>query len=144
MPDTDFSRSETLVLNRVQKGIPCSREPYKVMGGELGLSEDEVIGTVGSLREKKVIRNISGIFNGRDLGYYLSLVAFCVPENKIEMAAEIISSHPGVSHNYLRSHKYNIWFTLAEESEQDFYKTVSVLAANPARRIILCSGMRSS
>lgn len=124
-----FTSSETLVLNRVQKGIPCSREPYKVIGDELGLSEDLVIDTVKSLRERRVIRNISGIFNGNGLGYYLSLVAFQVPESKITEAGEIISSHPGVSHNYLRNHKYNIWFTLAEVSEEDFYKTVSVFAA---------------
>lgn len=125
----DFTRAETLVLNRVQKGIPCSREPYRAMGDELGISEGEVIDTVISLREKNVIRNISGIFNGKELGYFLSLVAFQVPEDKIEQAGAVISSHPGVSHNYLRSHKYNFWFTLAEVSEADFNKTVSVLAA---------------
>lgn len=124
-----FSKRETLVLNRVQKGIPCSREPYRVIGDELGLSEEQVIDTVKSLREKEVIRNISGIFNGKELGYYPSLVAFQVPESRIDKAGDIISSHPGVSHNYLRNHKYNIWFTLAEENEKDFYKTVSILAA---------------
>jgi DNA-binding Lrp family transcriptional regulator len=33
-----------------------------------------------------------------------------------------------VSHNYLRNHKFNIWFTLAEESEAEFHKTVLLLA----------------
>ncbi len=124
----EYTRSEALVLNRIQKGIPCSREPYRVMGEELGLSEDEVLNTVKSLRQKKVIRNISGIFNGQKLGYYLSLVAFQVPVDRADKAGEIISSHPGVSHNYIRNHQYNIWFTLAEESEADFQKTVSSLA----------------
>jgi siroheme decarboxylase len=30
-------------------------------------------------------------------------------------AAKIINSHPGVSHNYLRDHEFNIWFTVATE-----------------------------
>jgi len=123
-----FSREEALVLNRVQMGIPCASEPFQVMAEEIGLKEDDVLETVSRLKEKKIIRNISGIFNGEKLGYTLSLVAFQVPEKNIEKAAEIINSHPGVSHNYLRGHKYNIWFTLAEESEDDFFKTVSVLA----------------
>ncbi|HOP30394.1 MAG TPA: Lrp/AsnC family transcriptional regulator [Spirochaetota bacterium] len=124
----DFSRVETLVLNRVQVGIPCASEPFRVMADELSLKEDEVLETVAHLKEKKIIRNISGIFDGKKLGYYLSLVAFEVPEERADAAGAVISSHPGVSHNYLRNHRYNIWFTLAEECEDDFYKTVSVLA----------------
>ena len=27
--------------------------------------------------------------------------------------AKIINSHPGVSHNYLRNHEFNLWFTIA-------------------------------
>jgi len=124
----DFSRGETLVLNRVQIGIPCASEPFRVIADEIGLTEDEVLEIIIRLKKNNIIRNISGIFNGKKLGYYLSLVAFEVPVEKVDGAAEIISSHPGVSHNYLRNHRYNIWFTLAEESEEDFEKTVSVLA----------------
>ena len=32
-------------------------------------------------------------------------------------AAKIINSHPGVSHNYLRNHEFNMWFTLAVEGD---------------------------
>jgi len=35
----------------------------------------------------------------------------------VESAAEIINRHPGVSHNYLRNHAFNIWFTLAVPSD---------------------------
>lgn len=125
----EFSEKEALVLNRVQKGIPGVSEPFLVIAGETGLAEDEVIETVSRLKENKVIRNISGIFEGKRLGYFLSLVAFEVPAGKVDAAARIISSHPGVSHNYLRNHRYNIWFTLAEESEVEFHRTVSILAS---------------
>lgn len=124
----DFSASENLVLDRIQKGIPCSPEPYAEIAESAGLTEDEVIQTVNTLREKKVIRNISAIFDARVLGYSMSLVAFQVKPEMIEHAAEIINSHPGVSHNYLRHHKYNIWFTLAEESPADFTKSAETLA----------------
>jgi DNA-binding Lrp family transcriptional regulator len=36
------------------------------------------------------------------------------PENPWR-AANIINQHPGVSHNYLRDHEFNIWFTIATE-----------------------------
>lgn len=125
----EFSEKDARVLNRVQMGIPCVSEPFQVIAEEIGLTEDEVFEIIARLKKNKIIRNISGIFNGKKLGYYLSLVAFEIPGERVYAAAEIISSHPGVSHNYLRNHRYNIWFTLAEESEEDFNRTVTVLAA---------------
>jgi DNA-binding Lrp family transcriptional regulator len=38
------------------------------------------------------------------------------PENPWQ-AAKIVNSHPGVSHNYLRNHDFNMWFTLATEPD---------------------------
>jgi siroheme decarboxylase len=38
------------------------------------------------------------------------------PENPWR-AARIINAHPGVSHNYLRNHEFNIWFTIATEPD---------------------------
>ena len=29
----------------------------------------------------------------------------------------MINAHPGVSHNYLRNHEFNIWFTIATEPD---------------------------
>ena len=38
------------------------------------------------------------------------------PENPWR-AANVINDHPGVSHNYLRNHEFNIWFTIATEPD---------------------------
>jgi DNA-binding Lrp family transcriptional regulator len=36
-----------------------------------------------------------------------------VAPEQIAEAADVINSHPGVSHNYRRNHDFNLWFTLA-------------------------------
>ncbi len=43
--------------------------------------------------------------------------------------AKIINSHPGVSHNYLRNHEFNMWFTIAveEDSKLGLQGTLDVL-----------------
>ena len=41
------------------------------------------------------------------------LVAAKVDAENPHRAAKIINSHPGVSHNYLRTHEFNLWFTIA-------------------------------
>jgi DNA-binding Lrp family transcriptional regulator len=43
------------------------------------------------------------------------LVAAKVDPEHPWRAAKIINSHPGVSHNYLRDHDFNLWFTVATE-----------------------------
>ena len=130
----EFTDREAVILNRVQKGIPGVIEPFKAIAEETGMPEEQVLETVSALKEKKVIRNISGIFEGKKLGYCLNLVAFEVPDDRADEAGAIISLHPGVSHNYLRNHRYNIWFTLAEENEQEFHKTVNILFAKTGAR----------
>jgi DNA-binding Lrp family transcriptional regulator len=41
-----------------------------------------------------------------------TLIAAHVEEDKLSAVADAINSLPNVSHNYLRNHYYNLWFTL--------------------------------
>ena len=45
------------------------------------------------------------------------LVAAKVDAENPWRAANVINAHPGVSHNYLRNHEFNIWFTIATEPD---------------------------
>ncbi len=109
-----FTKTEKLILNRVQRDIPLSPDPWEGLAAELGLDEEELIASIRALKEAQIIRGVSAIFEASALGYDSSLVAVSVPGGaEADRAAGIISAHPGVSHNYLRAHHYNIWFTLA-------------------------------
>jgi DNA-binding Lrp family transcriptional regulator len=65
------------------------------------------------LLDERIIREITPIFDTRALGYASMLVAAKVDAENPHRAAKIINSHPGVSHNYLRTHEFNLWFTIA-------------------------------
>ena len=45
------------------------------------------------------------------------LVAAKVDPEHPHRAATVINAHPGVSHNYLRNHDFNLWFTIAVEPD---------------------------
>jgi len=98
-------------LTRIQKGFPIAERPFAELAAELGSGEAELLALYRRLKDEKVIRQTSAIFDTKSLGYRSSLVAFRVAD--IEKAAEIVNEHPGVSHNYLRNHDFNLWFTLA-------------------------------
>ena len=65
------------------------------------------------LLDGRIIREITPIFDTRALGYSSMLVAAKVDPEYPHRPAKIINSHPGVSHNYLRDHEFNLWFTIA-------------------------------
>ena len=122
------------LLYRMQHSFPMMDKPFHILADELNTTPAKVIDIVKKLKEEKIIRQTSAIFDTKRLGYKSSLVAFKVPEEKIESAAEIINQHPGVSHNYLRNHDYNIWFTMAvaPDSRIGLEKTIEILAEKSA------------
>ncbi|RLA68710.1 MAG: Lrp/AsnC family transcriptional regulator [Epsilonproteobacteria bacterium] len=118
------------ILSRIQKKFPLVAQPFKAIADELGMEEAEVLSILQEEKANKIIRQTSAIFDTKRLGYKSSLVAFKIPEDKIDSAVKIINSHPGISHNYERNHDFNIWFTLAVPPSTIFglEKTVELLA----------------
>lgn len=120
---------ENELLFEMQNAFPMIERPFKAVAEKLNQTEEEVLSLVQKLKDDKIIRQTSAIFDTKRLGYKSSLVAFKVDEDKIDQAAEIINAHPGVSHNYLRNHDYNIWFTMAvaPDSKLGLEKTIEIL-----------------
>ncbi|CAN5190083.1 AsnC family transcriptional regulator [soil metagenome] len=117
------------ILNYIQREFPLEREPFAAIGREIGIAQDEVIRRIETLKRGKVIRQISAIFDTRVLGYQSSLVAATIPPEKLNAGAKAINSHPGVSHNYERNNKLNLWYTVAvpPDSRLGLESTVNVL-----------------
>ncbi len=103
------------LLNAVQAGIPLTRRPYLGIAEAVGIDEDEVLRRMGVLKDAAIIRQVSAIFDTRALGYESTLVAAAYPDDRLFEAATVVNGHPGVSHNYRRTHRFNMWFTLAVE-----------------------------
>ncbi|MEK6227717.1 MAG: Lrp/AsnC family transcriptional regulator [Actinomycetota bacterium] len=103
------------LLNLMQGSFGLESRPYARVGELAEVSEDEVMRRVGRLLDERIIRQVTPIFDTRVLGYESMLVAAKVDPENPHRAARIINSHPGVSHNYLRNHDFNLWFTIATE-----------------------------
>jgi len=117
------------LLYQMQNAFPMTQRPFLEIAKALNSTEAEVLHTVQQLKNDKIIRQTSAIFDTKRLGYKSSLVAFKVAEDQIDQAAQIINAHPGVSHNYLRNHDYNIWFTMAVAPDSTFglERTIEIL-----------------
>jgi len=98
-------------LNEIQSGFPIAKKPYHDLGRRLNCSEAEILERVRRLKEEGVIRRIGGNFDSQRLGFATTLCAAKVPPEKIKRFVEVLNGYPEITHNYLRDHQYNIWFT---------------------------------
>ncbi len=122
---------DAAILDAIQNDFPLTPHPWATIAESIGTTEDVVIERTRALREDGRIRQISAIFDTRRLGYRSSLVAAKVSPERADEAAAVFSAHPGVSHNYLREHEFNIWFTIAvpPNSMIGLEETVDLLGA---------------
>ncbi len=123
----NFSTDEIAVLNYIQGEIPFFERPYAKIGSDLKIQETDVLNIISRLKYRNVIHDIGAIFNGSSLGYCRYLVAMEVPESCMNNAVCLINSHPGVDYSNLCDHKYNIWFSLSEESGMLFDHSIEIL-----------------
>jgi siroheme decarboxylase len=108
-----IDETDKQLMNLLQSRFPLDPHPFAVVGSAAGLPEDEVMTRTQRLLDERIIREITPIFDTPALGYSSMLVAAKVDAEHPHRPASIINEHPGVSHNYLRNHEFNLWFTIA-------------------------------
>ena len=105
------------LLNLMQGSFPIAPRPFQHVANEAGIAEEHALARVKELIDERIIRQVTPIYDTRALGYSSMLVAAKVDPENPWRAATVINEHPGVSHNYLRNHEFNIWFTIATEPD---------------------------
>ena len=99
------------ILNEIQSDFPITRRPFQILGEQFHLTEQEVLERLKKLKGDGIIRRIGGNLDSRRLNFTSTLCAARVPEEKIDGFIASVNRFPGVTHNYLRNHNYNVWFT---------------------------------
>jgi siroheme decarboxylase len=112
-----LDETDKQLLNLMQGRFPLEPRPCARVAELAGLTEADVIERVQYLLDKRIIREITPIFDTRAFGYASMLVAAKVDPEHPHRAARFINTHPGVTHNYLRDHDFNLWFTIAVEPD---------------------------
>jgi siroheme decarboxylase len=117
------------LMNVLQSHFPLEPEPWPTIATRAELDVADAMERTRYLLDNRIIREITPIFDTRALGYESMLVAAKVDPGNPQRAAKIVNSHPGVSHNYLRTHEFNLWFTIATppDSELGLPGTLDVL-----------------
>ena len=118
---------EQRLLSVIQDAFPLEERPYKVLAEKLGSDEQTVFDAVENLRRSGIVRRIGGIYDSHRLGFISRLCAGKVTD--LEKFASAVNAILAITHNYVRSHEYNVWFTAIAQSEDEIRKIVDGLRA---------------
>ncbi|NCC23900.1 MAG: Lrp/AsnC family transcriptional regulator [Deltaproteobacteria bacterium] len=124
------------ILDIIQVDFPIVSRPYEEIGARVGIAEDEAFERVMALKRSGVIRRIGANFQSRELGWRSTLCSASVPEDKLEAFVAEVNRHPGVTHNYLRDHERNVWFTFIGPSWEDVEKTLAEITTKTGIEIM--------
>ena len=131
MPKTtdNLTADQRRILDVIQSDFPLEPRPYAAIGRRLGLTEAEALGQARALRGKGIIRRIGPNFQSSALGFRSTLAAAKVPPEALDSFIAAVNAHKGVTHNYLREHAYNVWFTLIGPSWDAVCRTLAEITA---------------
>ncbi len=115
------------LLDIIQTAFPLVSRPYEALGRQLGISEEEALARVKAMKEKRIIRRLGANFQSAKLGFRSTLCGAHVPEDKLDAFIADVNALPGVTHNYLRNHDFNVWFTLIGPSWDSVCRTLKDL-----------------
>ena len=132
------TKLEQQLLAIIQDAFPLEERPYQVLAEQLGSDEQSVFAAVENLRQSGIIRRIGGVYDSKALGFISRLCAGKVPtamtgaadDSALEKFAAVVNVIPAITHNYVRSHEYNVWFTVMAQSEAEIQKIVDEVCAN--------------
>ena len=124
---------EQRLLDIIQDAFPLEERPYQVLADKFSaeggpVTEQQVFEAVENLRKSGVIRRIGGVYDSKALGFISRLCAGKVTD--IDKFAVAVNKIPAITHNYVRSHEYNVWFTVIAQSEDEIRKIVDGLCAS--------------
>ncbi|KAB3547408.1 MAG: Lrp/AsnC family transcriptional regulator [ANME-2 cluster archaeon] len=127
--ELELGDTDRQLINLIQLDFPLDLHPFRTIGDQIGISEQEVIDHLKRLTDIGIIRRIGPILNTKGIGGSSTLIAMRVPEDAVDSVASWINGFDEVSHNYLRPGAYNIWFTVSASSKERLHEMISEIKA---------------
>ena len=80
------------VIGIIQGDLPVDPRPFATMAERIGISEDEFVERVRSLKERGVIRRFGATLRHQDAGFSSNaMVAWLVPDHMVDKVGEIMA-----------------------------------------------------
>ncbi|MBF6600242.1 MAG: AsnC family transcriptional regulator [Dehalococcoidia bacterium] len=132
----EIDDTDRLLLNNLQGGFPVAHRPFKDVADRLGLREDDVIARLQRLVDTGALSRFGTILNAPQLGGERTLAAMRVPAGRYDDVAAYVNGLDAVSHNYERTHDFNMWFVISSEDEAEIARTIASIERETGLEVI--------
>ena len=115
------------IIGLIQGDLPLVPRPFAVLAEKIGITEDEFVGKVESLKKRGIIRRFGATLRHQEAGFSSNaMVAWVVPEDRIDEAGRVMAGFREVTHCYQRNPqkdwKYNLYTMIHGDNEEECYK----------------------
>jgi siroheme decarboxylase len=119
-----IDETDKKIIALIQGDIPLSPRPFAVMADRIGITEDLFIDRVKALVGDGIIRRFGAILYHKEAGIRSNaMVAWLVPDNRIEETGKTLATFKEVTHCYHRSPqkewKYNLYTMIHGKNDAD-------------------------
>ena len=135
MTDTaEISILDKKIIRLLQGEFPLVAEPYKILAEKIGITEEDLLARIASMREEKKIRKVGAVLRHREVGFTANaLCVWDVPDAQMDEVAHHMAEHPRVSHCYDRNREadwqYNLYTMIHGYSREECETIAAELAA---------------
>ena len=113
------------ILEALQFDFPFVEKPWDSIAEKLGIDSQNLLSRIKRMIELGIIRKIGGFPNLKRIGFTAStLIGVKVPQDKLEEITNIVNDCNSVSHNYLREHEFNLWFTINAKGNEEIQNII--------------------
>ncbi|MBW1998218.1 MAG: AsnC family transcriptional regulator [Deltaproteobacteria bacterium] len=118
------------IISVIQGDLPIEPRPFSSIAKKLGMEEGDLIRRIRSLRERGVIRRFGATLRHQEAGFQSNaMVAWKVPEERIEEVGRILADFREVTHCYQRlpqeDWRYNLYTMIHGDRREDCYEIAS-------------------
>ena len=108
-----ISEKEMKIAQIIQGDLPLEKRPFRELGNLTGMSEKEILKSIGDLMAKGIIRKFGAVIRHQKAGYTQNaMVVWAVPEGQREATGNVLASFPEITHCYERTPPFEGKYTI--------------------------------
>ncbi|TET54644.1 MAG: Lrp/AsnC family transcriptional regulator [Desulfobacteraceae bacterium] len=115
---------EKKIIHYLQGDLPVTPKPFALLADKIGIREEDLLEKTQMLKEQGILRRFGATLRHQLAGFHTNaMVAWRVPENKVEKSGNLMAGFREVSHCYQRrihgEWKYNLFTMIHGKNNKD-------------------------
>jgi len=130
----ELTELDKLIIRELQKDLPLEKQPFSQIAKRIGIEERKLLKRIQEFIKSGIIRRFGATIYHNRSGFEANvMVAWEVPEEKVNEVGETMAKFPEVTHCYARitspQWPYNLYTMVHGRNEEECLAIVQKIAA---------------